>query len=94
MKKKIFFLFVIYGMAAAYVSSLFYIEGLAYYAPMAEKCDLGEIVRKSNCDGLTEADYEFIYGQTGLGKSAVQSLDSLSRLYDYQERYFAEIDFK
>lgn len=94
MKKKIFFLFVIYSFAAAYVSSLFYIEELAYYAPAAEKRDLGEIVRKSSCDVLTEEDYEFIYGQTGLGRSAVQSLSSLERLYDYQESYFSEIDFK
>lgn len=94
MKKKIFFLFVIYGMAAAYVSSLFYIEGLAYSAPAAEKRDIGAIVRKSCYENLTDEDCEFIYSQTGLGRSAVQSLDSLERLYDYQESYFAEIDFK
>lgn len=94
MKKKIICLFVIYGIAAAYVSSLFYIEGLAYFAPSADRCDLGGIVRKSSYNDLTEEDYEFIYSQTGLGKSAVRSLDSLERLYDYQESYFAEIDFK
>lgn len=94
MKKKIFSLFVIYCIAAAYVSSLFYIEGLAYSAPVTERRDLGYIVRKSGYDALTEEDYEFIYGQTGLGRAAVQSLDSLERLYDYQESYFAEVDFR
>lgn len=94
MKKKIFSLLVIYGLAAAYVSSLFYIEGLAYSAPAAEKCDLGAIVRKSRYENLTEEDYEFIYSQTGLGRSAVKSLENPERLFDYQESYFAEIDFK
>ena len=94
MKKKIFSIFVIYCIAAAYVSSLFYIEGLAYSAPAAERCDLGGIVRKSSYNALTNEDYEFIYSQTGLGRSAVQSLDSLERLYDYQESYFAEVDFR
>ena len=94
MKKKILFLFVIYGMAAAYVSSLFYIEGLAYSAPTAAKRDIGAVVRKSCYENLTDEDCEFIYSQTGLGRSAVQSLDDLERLYDYQESYFAEIDFK
>lgn len=94
MKKRIFSLLAAYGLAAAYVSSLFYIEGLAYSAPEAERRDLGAVVRKSGYEALTEDDYRFIYGQTGLGRAAVQSLDSLERLYDYQESYFAEIDFK
>lgn len=94
MKKRIFSLCAIYCLAAAYVSSLFYIEGLAYSAPMAERSDLGTIVCKSGCDCLTDEDYEFIYSQTGLGRSAVQSLEKLERLYDYQKSYFSEIDFK
>ena len=94
MKKRIFILLAVYGIAAAYVSSLFYIEGLAYSAPTAERCDLGGIVRKSSYNDLTEEDYEFIYSQTGLGKPAVRSLDSLEKLYDYQKSYFAEVDFK
>lgn len=94
MKKRIFILLAVYGIAAAYVSSLFYIEGLAYSAPTAERCDLDGIVRKSSYNDLTEEDYEFIYSQTGLGKPAVRSLDSLEKLYDYQESYFAEVDFK
>lgn len=93
MKKRIFFLLTIYSFAAAYVSSLFYIEGLAYSAPNAEKCGLEEVVQKNTCDALTEADYELIFSQTGLGKPAVQSLDSLDKLYDYQKSYFTEIDY-
>lgn len=94
MKKRIFILLAVYTVASAYISSLFYIEGLAYFAPTAERCDLGGIVRKNCCEALTDADYDVIYNQTGLGKPAVQSLESFDRLYDYQESYFAEIDFR
>ncbi len=94
MKKRIFILLAIYTIASAYVSSLFYIEGLAYSAPSADMLDLSTVVLKSCYNELSEEDYEFIYSQTGLGRSAVQSLDSLERLYDYQESYFAEIDFR
>lgn len=94
MKKRIFLLLIIYNLAAAYVSSLFYIEGLAYAAPYAERRDISATVRKIRLEKLTDEDYEFIYEQTGLGRSAVQSLDSPERLYDYQESYFAEVDFK
>lgn len=94
MKKRIFCLLIIYCLISAYRSSLFYTEELAHSAPKSEKSDIGSVVRKNCCGNLTEADYELIYSQTGLGKSAVQSLDSLDLLYDYQESYFGEIDFK
>lgn len=90
MKRKFLILLAIYGIISAYVSSLFYIEGLAYNPPAAERCDLAEIVEKST---LAEEDYAVIYAQTGLGKSAVQSLESLDMLYDYQESYFGEIEY-
>ncbi|MCM1330673.1 MAG: hypothetical protein NC253_14705 [Ruminococcus sp.] len=91
MRKKFLFFLVLYSIVSAYVSSLFYIEGLAYAPPAAERCDLGSIVGKSTLD---EEDYAVIYSQTGLGKSAVQSLESLDMLYGYQESYFGEIEYR
>ena len=93
MKKTVLLICIIYGVIASYAASAFYIETLAYTAPQAAKRDLSEIAAK-DADSLTEDDYRFIYVQTGLGKAAVDSLKSLDELYDYQESYYSEPEFK
>ncbi len=92
MKKFLIIIMAAYGIVSAYAASLFYIEPLAYTRPACEKSDLSEVLKKSRSD-YTESDYEFIREQTGLGRSAVASLDSPYRLADYQESFFAEIDY-
>lgn len=89
MKRIIFTVCAVYGVIAAYIASLFYIEPLAYSPPSHEKADLSAIIEKASSD-YTESDYEFIYEQTGLGRAAVNSLNSSDRLYDYQKSYFAD----
>lgn len=92
MKKTLFLICTVYAVISAYAASLFYIEPLAYTAPRCERRDLTPVVSKS-AELLTEEDYAFIYGQTGLGKSAVQSLDNLGQLFDYQKSYFTAADY-
>lgn len=73
MKKSIFLICILYGIIAAYRSSLFYIEAQAYIPPSAEKRDISLLALKS-ADEYSESDYELIRSQTGLGRSAVMSL--------------------
>lgn len=75
-----------------YASSLIYIEPFAHIYPQYEKKSLEEIEKKKP-DLLTEADFELIFEQTGLGKAAVMKLESLDRLGEYQKSYFAEIEY-
>ena len=93
MKKTVFLICVIYGIAALYAASAFYSEALAYTSPRAERCSLSEIIGRS-ADSLSEADYCLIFSQTGLGKPAVDSLKSLAELYSYQESYFSAPEFE
>lgn len=92
MKKLLAVIFILYAAAAAYVSSLFYIEPLACTRPVHDKADLSEIMKKSR-SAYTESDYELIYRQTGLGRTAVDSLDDMRRLADYQTSYFADVSY-
>lgn len=92
MKKSLFLICIFYGIISAYIASLFYIEALAHTCPRSPRQDLSAVADKSAAL-LTEEDYGFIYSQTGLGKSAVDSLPSLDLLYDYQESYYSDIDF-
>lgn len=92
MKKRIFLLLIIYGIIAAYSSSLFYIETLAYVPPAAEKRKMAFLMTRSP-GGYTENEYEFIRAQTGLSRSAVDSLASPEQLLKYQDRYFGGADF-
>ena len=93
MKKAIFLICIIYGIAASCAASVFYTETLAYTFPRAERCELSDIAVR-NADSLSEEDYRRIFSQTGLGKPAVDSLKSLSELYAYQESYFSAPEFK
>lgn len=92
MKKWIFLICIFYGLAAAYVSSLFSAEAEAYVPPAAERRDLGYLPEKG-VPAYTERDYELIREQTGLGRSAVQSLADPRQLLKYQDRYFGGADF-
>lgn len=94
MKKLLFCLMTAYTLFSAYASSMIYTETLAYSPPIYAKKDLSVVVRKSGYSALNDEDYEFIFRQTGLGKSAVQSLKSLEELYAYQESYYSEPDFE
>ena len=93
MRKAVFLICIVYGIAALYTASAFYSEALAYTPPRAERTGLSEIVKKPAVS-LSEEDYRFIYSQTGLGKSAVDSLNSLDSLYSYQESYFSPPEFE
>lgn len=88
MKKIIIVFLVLYGVVAAYASSLCYIETQAYYPPAVGKESLSAVLKKSPAD-YSESDYEFIRRQTGLGRSAVAALDDTALLSDYQKSYFA-----
>lgn len=92
MKKSIFLVCILYGIVAAYRSSLFYIEAQAYIPPSAEKRDISLLTLRS-ADKYSESDYELIRSQTGLGRSAVKSLTDPLQLLEYQNRYFSGADF-
>lgn len=87
MKKLLLTSLIIYQIIAAYTASLFYTEIMAYIPPKCEKADISQIIQKG-AGNLTDEDYLTIFGQTGLGKPAVDSLESLELLSDYQENYF------
>ena len=91
-KKKLFLICIVYGIIAAYISSLFYIETQAYIPPLYERLDISLLAAKDSSE-YTESDYELIRTQTGLGRSAVDSLTSPEQLLKYQDRYFVGADF-
>lgn len=93
MKKIVFLICIIYGVISNYISSLFYIEPLAHVYPSAEKIDISYLTQKSASE-YTEEDYTIIFNQTGLSKTAVKALASPQFLENYQEKYFAEIEYK
>lgn len=93
MKKYVLVICIIYGVISAYISSLFYIESLAYIPPSNEWCCIKYLTEKSPLE-YTDEDYQTILKQTGLGKAAVDSLSSPELLLDYQKSYFANIDFE
>ena len=92
MKKWLFLIYIVYGVIAAYISSLFYVEALAYIPPLYERQDISLLTVKVSSE-YTESDYEFIRTQTGLGRQAVNSLTSTEQLLKYQDRYFSGADF-
>lgn len=82
----------IYFLLSIYASSLIYIEPMAHIYPQYEQKNLEDIEKKTP-DLLTEADFQLIFEQTGLGKAAVMKLDSLDKLGYYQQNYFADIEY-
>ena len=92
MKKKVLLICIIYGIVSAYIASLFYIEPLAYISPTEKRTDISYLLMKPVSD-YTDDDYNTILHQTGLGKSAVNSLSSPDRLIDYQNSYFADVNY-
>ncbi|MBP1561303.1 MAG: hypothetical protein J6C96_08695 [Oscillospiraceae bacterium] len=93
MKKSVFLICILYMTAAAYISSLFYIEPLAHIPPRCKREDISYAVNKSRVD-YTDEDYAFIFRQTGLGRPAVDALETKALLYGYQDSYFADIEFE
>lgn len=92
MKKILLLICIIYGVISSFVASLFYIEPLAHIKPSAEMTDISHLTEKAVSD-YTNEDYELIFQQTGLGKSAVKRLASPLLLTAYQESYFAEVEY-
>lgn len=92
MKKSVFLICVVYGIISAYMASLFYIEAQAYVPPSAERRDMSFLALKTFSE-YSESDYELIRGQTGLGRSAVNSLESPEQILEYRDRYFGGVDF-
>lgn len=92
MKKRLFLLCIVYGIIAAYASSLFYTEAQAYIPPSSERQDISLLSVGDTC-GYTESDYALILSQTGLGRAAVDSLAAPEQLLEYQDRYFGGADY-
>ncbi len=93
MKKIILMICIIYGAVSAYIASLFYIEPLAHIYPKAERIDITYLTEKAFED-YDDEDFSVIFNQTGLGRLAVEKLASTSLLTEYQDSYFAEIDYE
>lgn len=92
--RKIMLLFLgICLVMAMYSSSLLYIEPMAHIYPKAERQSLGNIMKKTP-ETLTENEFELIFGQTGLGRSAVMKLTDLEKLEFYQENYYSEVEYE
>lgn len=92
MKKSVFGFCAAYCLAACYIASLFYAESLAHIPPASCRCDLSSVVQKEVSE-LTDEDYSLIFGQTGLGRAAVPTLENPELLYDYQESFYSEVSF-
>lgn len=92
MKKIVFLICIIYGVISAYAASLIHIEPLAHIRPACDRIDIGYLVAKP-FDEYTDEDYRIIFQQTGLGRAAVDSLESPGLLAEYQDSYYAEIEF-
>lgn len=93
MKKIVLLICIIYGVISNYIASLFYIEPMAHIYPASKRIDITYLTEK-NIDEYTNDDYDVIFQQTGLGRPAVEKLSSADLLIDYQESYFAEIEYK
>lgn len=66
----------------------------AYYAPKWEKRDISSVIKKEE---KTKEDYEFLFSQTGLGKSAIDELLEKGKeeeIYKFYEQYFKECDYE
>ena len=93
MKKIVLLICIIYGAISNYIASLFYIEPMAHIYPSAKRIDINYLTEKG-IDEYTNDDYDIIFQQTGLGRLAVENLFSADLLIDYQESYFAEIEYE
>ena len=93
MKKIVLLICIIYGVISNYIASLFYIEPMAHIYPSMKRIDINYLTEKA-IDKYTSADYDIIFQQTGLGRSAVENLSSADLLLDYQQSYFAEIEYE
>lgn len=92
-KKTILYILWLYCAVSLYLASYFYTETIAHIPPRAEKADLSDVISAGR-ESLTEEDYSFIFKQTGLGKAAVDELQSLSELEEYQRIYFAPLEYR
>ncbi len=66
----------------------------AYYSPTHKKQDITAVLDKEN---KTDADYEFLFSQTGLGESSINTLlenGKKEEIYDFQEQYFAPCEYE
>ena len=93
MKKNVLMICIIYGILSNYVASLFYIEPMAHIYPSAQRIDISYLTQK-DINNYTNDDYAVIFQQTGLGRTAVEKLSDTALLLDYQDSYFAEVDFE
>lgn len=92
-KKTIIYILWLYCVLSLYLASYFYTETIAHIPPRAEKADLSEIISEER-KSLTQKDYSFIFEQTGLGKAAVDELQSLAELEEYRRIYFAPVEYR
>lgn len=92
-KKTLLYILWLYCAVSLYLASYFYTETIAHIPPRAEKSDLSGIISEGRT-ALAESDYSFIFEQTGLGKAAVDDLQSLGELEEYQRIYFAPVEYK
>lgn len=92
-KKTILYILWLYCAVSLYLASYFYTETIAHIPPQNDKADLSAII-SAGPTALTEEDYSFILGQTGLGKAAVDDLQSLTELEEYQRIYFAPVEYR
>ncbi len=93
MKKIVLLICIIYGAISNYIASLFYIEPMAHIYPASKRIDITYLTEK-DIDEYTNADYDIIFQQTGLGRLAVENLSSSDLLMDYQESFFTEIEYE
>ena len=89
-KSTVILLLGIYMLLALYISAYIYNETLAHIYPYTEKKDISYLMDKEH---LSDEDYKVIFEQTGLGRSAAESID-IKTLGEYQEAYFADIGYE
>lgn len=84
-KKKIL-IFLAAALLAAHIASC---ESKSFYEPKTQKQDIGAVLEKEE---KTKSDYDFLFSQTGLSKSAIDELlenGKEKKIYEISEQYFS-----
>ncbi len=91
MKKMLIAIFTLYLLFSLNLCSIYYAQTLAHLTPNYPREDLTFLLEKS-VEEYTADDFDFIFKQTGVGKSGVLSLSDKNMLLQFQDNFFSEVE--
>ncbi len=89
--KKLIIVFAIIFVIASHVISC---RVRDYYLPDWERQDISAVLDKEN---KTKKDYDFLFSQTGLGKSAIDDIlmqDGKDEILEFSQQYFEKAEYE